>query len=162
MKEAADATHEANEPAMTGQRRDPPWLLRLFGSSRFFVAVAIVGAFLAGVILHVYATVLVVGLGWETLTGSQRSRGTASNPPGRARPAALEEVPERDVRRLLADVTREAVEQPAEVDEQVARGHTQTDRRTELFRVLGFLEHVTGAKVCPLAPAYVSAESCAR
>jgi uncharacterized membrane protein YqhA len=48
-------------------------MLRMFGSSRFFVAVAIIGAFLAGIILHVYATVLVIGLGWETLTGGERS-----------------------------------------------------------------------------------------
>jgi uncharacterized membrane protein YqhA len=72
VNEGSDATG-ASGSATTRQRREQPWLLRMFGSSRFFVAVAIVGAFLAGIILHVYATVLVVGLGWETLTGGERS-----------------------------------------------------------------------------------------
>jgi uncharacterized membrane protein YqhA len=73
VNEAARSTGDGNDPAAAEQRRDQPWMLRMFASSRFFVAVAIVGAFLAGVILHVYATVLVIGLGWETLTGGERS-----------------------------------------------------------------------------------------
>jgi uncharacterized membrane protein YqhA len=72
MNDASRSTAEVAEPSVS-QRRDPPWLLRLFGSSRFFVALAIVGAFLAGVILHAYATLLVFQIGWETLTGGERS-----------------------------------------------------------------------------------------
>jgi uncharacterized membrane protein YqhA len=45
----------------------------MFASSRFFVALAIIGAFVAGVILHVYATLLVIQIGWESLTSGERS-----------------------------------------------------------------------------------------
>lgn len=73
MKEGAGAAGEATGSAQTEPRRDSPWMLRLFASSRFFVAVAIVGAFLAGVILHLYATILVIQIGWATLTAGAGS-----------------------------------------------------------------------------------------
>jgi uncharacterized membrane protein YqhA len=72
VKEAVNSSGSAS-PATTETRQDPPWLMSLFGSSRFFVIVAIVGAFVAGVILHVYATVLVFQLGWAALTGGPSS-----------------------------------------------------------------------------------------
>lgn len=73
MNDVASSRDDATEPAISGQQRDQPWMLRMFGSSRFFVAVAIVGAFLAGIILHVYATLLVIQIGWNTLTSGESS-----------------------------------------------------------------------------------------
>lgn len=73
MTNEAGTPREATSQSPIEQRQELPWMLRLFGSSRFFVAVAIVGAFVAGVILHVYATLLVFQIGWQTLTSGERS-----------------------------------------------------------------------------------------
>ncbi|MEZ4564867.1 MAG: hypothetical protein R2853_19230 [Thermomicrobiales bacterium] len=65
---------EARPGAPNASRpQDPSGLLNLFGSSRFFVGLAIIGAFIAGVILHVYATLLVFQLGWGSLTSGAYS-----------------------------------------------------------------------------------------
>lgn len=52
---------------------DDIWLLRLFASSRFFVGIAIIGAFIGGVIILLYATLMVLQVGWSALTSGERS-----------------------------------------------------------------------------------------
>ncbi len=73
MREATDLPGEESGQPITGERQDRPALLHVFASSRFFVGLAIIGAFVAGVILHVYATLLVFQIGWQALTSGERS-----------------------------------------------------------------------------------------
>lgn len=47
---------------------DEPWVVRLFSSSRNFVAFSVLGAFLAAVTLYVYGTLVVVRLIWDAIT----------------------------------------------------------------------------------------------
>lgn len=73
MMEATNSPGEDSGQPAAKQEHDHPRMLQMFGSSRFFVSLAIIGAFLAGVILHIYATLLVFQLGWQTLTSGERS-----------------------------------------------------------------------------------------
>ena len=43
------------------------WVIRLFSSSRYFAAFAVLGTFLAAITLYVYGTLVVVQLIWHTL-----------------------------------------------------------------------------------------------
>jgi len=51
----------------------PRWVLRLLASSRYFVLIAVVGAFLAGVTLLVYATLAVVKTIWDAISDGDLS-----------------------------------------------------------------------------------------
>ena len=43
------------------------WIIRLFSSSRYFAAFAVLGTFLAAVTLYVYGTLVVIQLIWNTI-----------------------------------------------------------------------------------------------
>jgi uncharacterized membrane protein YqhA len=47
--------------------REAHWIIRLFSSSRYFAAFAVLGTFLAAVTLYVYGTLVVIQLIWHTL-----------------------------------------------------------------------------------------------
>ena len=47
--------------------RESHWVIRLFSSSRYFAAFAVLGTFLAAVTLYVYGTLVVIQLIWHTL-----------------------------------------------------------------------------------------------
>src|SRR4051794_12771791 len=47
--------------------RDTHLAIRIFSSSRYFAAFAVLGAFLASITLYVYGTLVVIQLIWETL-----------------------------------------------------------------------------------------------
>jgi uncharacterized membrane protein YqhA len=47
--------------------REEGWVLRIFSSSRYVAAFAVLGAFLAAVTLYVYGTLVVIQLIWTTL-----------------------------------------------------------------------------------------------
>jgi uncharacterized membrane protein YqhA len=51
----------------TESDRDTHLALRLFSSSRYFAAFAVVGAFLAAITLYIYGTLVVIQLIWETI-----------------------------------------------------------------------------------------------
>ena len=73
MTDERQAVEAESERAGANPPRDETHMLQLFASSRFFVSLAIIAAFVAGVILHVYATILVFQLGWANLTSGERS-----------------------------------------------------------------------------------------
>ena len=71
---ASAKTSEQTERAPGARKpHDDPWLLRLFASSRFFVGIAIIGAFVGGIIVLLYGTLMVLQVGWEALTSGERS-----------------------------------------------------------------------------------------
>jgi uncharacterized membrane protein YqhA len=45
-----------------------PWVLRVLGSSRFFIAIAVLGTFVSGVSMVVFASLVVVKTVWNTFT----------------------------------------------------------------------------------------------
>jgi uncharacterized membrane protein YqhA len=47
--------------------REAHWVIRLFSSSRYFAAFAVLGTFLAAVTLYVYGTLVVIQLIWSTI-----------------------------------------------------------------------------------------------
>jgi uncharacterized membrane protein YqhA len=47
--------------------RESHWVIRLFSSSRYFAAFAVLGTFLAAVTLYVYGTLVVIQLIWSTI-----------------------------------------------------------------------------------------------
>ena len=47
--------------------QEASWVIRLFASSRYFAAFAVLGSFLAAVTLYVYGTLVVVQLIWDTI-----------------------------------------------------------------------------------------------
>jgi uncharacterized membrane protein YqhA len=47
--------------------RESHWVIRLFSSSRYFAAFAVLGMFLAAVTLYVYGTLVVIQLIWSTI-----------------------------------------------------------------------------------------------
>jgi uncharacterized membrane protein YqhA len=47
--------------------REAHWIIRLFSSSRYFAAFAVLGTFLAAITLYVYGTLVVIQLIWHTL-----------------------------------------------------------------------------------------------
>ncbi len=47
--------------------REAHWVIRVFSSSRYFAAFAVLGTFLAAVTLYVYGTLVVIQLIWHTL-----------------------------------------------------------------------------------------------
>ena len=47
--------------------REAHWIIRLFSSSRYFAAFAVLGTFLAAITLYVYGTLVVVQLIWSTI-----------------------------------------------------------------------------------------------
>src|SRR5215207_2373551 len=47
--------------------RESNWVIRVFSSSRYFAAFAVLGTFLAAVTLYVYGTLVVIQLIWHTL-----------------------------------------------------------------------------------------------
>jgi uncharacterized membrane protein YqhA len=63
----ADDGADAGEQWPIGPPREASWVIRLFSSSRYFAAFAVLGAFLAAVTLYVYGTLVVVELIWETI-----------------------------------------------------------------------------------------------
>lgn len=73
MTEGATSPEERPGTPNARRQQDPSGLLNLFASSRFFVGLAIIGAFVAGVVVHVYATLLVLQLSWRALTSGERS-----------------------------------------------------------------------------------------
>ena len=46
--------------------REAHWIIRLFSSSRYFAAFAVLGTFLAAITLYVYGTLVVIQLIWHT------------------------------------------------------------------------------------------------
>ena len=48
--------------------REAHWIIRVFSSSRYFAAFAVLGTFLAAITLYVYGTLVVVQLIWSTFT----------------------------------------------------------------------------------------------
>ncbi len=49
------------------ERSRPNLVLRMLGTSRYLIALAVLGAFLSALLLLVYGTLAVVELGWDTL-----------------------------------------------------------------------------------------------
>ncbi len=47
--------------------REAHWVIRVFSSSRYFAAFAVLGTFLAAITLYVYGTLVVIQLIWHTL-----------------------------------------------------------------------------------------------
>jgi len=47
--------------------REAHWIIRLFSSSRYFAAFAVLGTFLAAIALYVYGTLVVIQLIWSTI-----------------------------------------------------------------------------------------------
>jgi len=47
--------------------REAHWIIRLFSSSRYFAAFAVLGTFFAAITLYVYGTLVVMQLIWHTL-----------------------------------------------------------------------------------------------
>ncbi len=47
--------------------REAHWVIRVFSSSRYFAAFAVLGTFLAAVTLYVYGTLVVIQLIWHTI-----------------------------------------------------------------------------------------------
>jgi uncharacterized membrane protein YqhA len=60
---------EQTEPVQwpTVPLRESHWVIRLFSSSRYFAAFAVLGTFLAAVTLYVYGTLVVIQLIWSTI-----------------------------------------------------------------------------------------------
>jgi len=47
--------------------REAHWIIRVFSSSRYFAAFAVLGTFLAAITLYVYGTLVVIQLIWSTI-----------------------------------------------------------------------------------------------
>src|SRR5215211_2562248 len=47
--------------------REAHWVIRVFSSSRYFAAFAVLGTFLAAITLYVYGTLVVIQLIWSTI-----------------------------------------------------------------------------------------------
>jgi uncharacterized membrane protein YqhA len=60
---------EKREPVQwpTVPLREAHWIIRLFSSSRYFAAFAVLGTFLAAITLYVYGTLVVIQLIWSTI-----------------------------------------------------------------------------------------------
>jgi uncharacterized membrane protein YqhA len=60
---------EKREPVewRTVPLREAHWIIRIFSSSRYFAAFAVLGTFLAAVTLYVYGTLVVMQLIWSTI-----------------------------------------------------------------------------------------------
>jgi uncharacterized membrane protein YqhA len=65
-----EGERNAGWPAATG--RQSSWSYRLFSSSRYFAAFAVLGSFLAAITLYIYGAAVVVTTIWETLAKSRR------------------------------------------------------------------------------------------
>ena len=61
-----EGPESVNWPTLPPQ--EAHWVIRLFSSSRYFAAIAVLGSFLAAVTLYVYGTLVVVQLIWRTIT----------------------------------------------------------------------------------------------
>jgi len=61
----AEGREQVQGPAVPP--REAHWIIRLFSSSRYIAAFAVLGTFLAAVTLYVYGTLVVIQLIWHTL-----------------------------------------------------------------------------------------------
>jgi uncharacterized membrane protein YqhA len=63
---AEEGSEGAAWPVMPPQ--EASWIIRLFSSSRYFAAFAVLGSFLAAVTLYVYGTLVVIKSIWNAIT----------------------------------------------------------------------------------------------
>jgi uncharacterized membrane protein YqhA len=75
VDESAGSTRPRSDEtsSVVAPQRQPSAMLRLLGSSRYFVGLAIFGSFLAAALLLVYGTLVVIKIIWETITGGDLS-----------------------------------------------------------------------------------------